>query len=389
MDKTVNSFDAIIVGAGPAGSTCAARLKDSGFHVKLFDKRVFPRVKPCAGWVTPQVIDALRIDIDDYRNENIIQPITGFRTGIIGGRLIETNYPQPVSYGICRIEFDNYLLQRSGVPCEFVAVKQVVRDDKQWRVNNSCTAPLLVGAGGHFCPVARYASSRSETGGSQKSQKEDQTNPTVPVVYAQEVEFEMSADQRSHGGVDAEKPELYFCADVLGYGWCFRKGNILNIGLGRIEKSDLSARVQQFCEFLRSQNKLVGEIPSHFLGHAYKLYAGTRPKLHDDGLLLIGDSAGLAYLRSGEGIRPAVESAIIAADVVADANGDYGERALATYRDRLVSRMGSPNSFDITGWLPAAWLQGIATRLMATRWFAKNVIIENWFLHNKQGVLDV
>ena len=77
------------------------------------------------------------------------------------------------------------------------------------------------------------------------------------------------------------------------------------------------------------------------------------PKLFDDRLLLIGDAAGLAYPNSGEGIRPAIESALIAADVIAQAAGDYGSNSLADYQDRLVERLGLPQSQQIDSWLPA------------------------------------
>lgn len=383
----MKSCDVIIVGAGPAGSTCAANLKKSGFQVKLFDKKVFPRVKPCAGWVTPQVVDALKVDVDDYRRKNTLQPITGFRTGIIGGRLVETNYDQPVSFGIRRIEFDNYLLERSNVACDFSPVKKIERAGGQWIINENYTAPVVIGAGGHFCPVARHVRGNKDPN-SLPSHWHPQLDSAAPlVVYAQEVEFEMSEPQRSSDRVHPEKPELYFCGDLKGYGWCFRKGNFLNIGLGRLDKNDLSKHVQEFCKFLTSQNKLVDSLPSHFLGHAYQLYAETQPTLFDEGVLLIGDSAGLAYAQSGEGIRPAVESAMIAADVIAKANRDYGAHSLSAYRTRLFDRLGSPKPYQTINWLPAAWLQTIAARLMATRWFAKNVVVENWFLHRQQGAL--
>ena len=381
----MKSFDAIIVGAGPAGSTCAARLKRGGLNVKLFDKKVFPRVKPCAGWVTPQVIEALQIDLDDYRCGNTLQAITGFRTGILGGRMIETNYDQAVSFGIRRIEFDDYLLRNSGVRCDFQAVKQIERDRNLWRVND-CVAPLVIGAGGHFCPVARHIQARGNTNGSTPPSNR---NRTPIVVFAQEVEFEMSARQQSIERIDPEKPELYFCRDLLGYGWCFCKGNVLNVGLGRTEKDGLSEHVQDFCEFLRDRNKLVDPLPSRFLGHAYQLYAQTKPKLYDDGLLLIGDAAGLAYPQSGEGIRPAIESAIIAADVIVHAEGNFDAASLAAYEQRLTNRLGPAKPMQVNYWLPAAWLQNIAAGLMATHWFAKHTIIENWFLHRRQDTLVV
>jgi flavin-dependent dehydrogenase len=189
--------------------------------------------------------------------------------------------------------------------------------------------------------------------------------------------------------VSAEIPELYFCNDLSGYGWCFRKGEYLNIGLGRLDKNELSTHVRNFCNFLRASEKLSGEMPPHFLGHAYQLYAERMPNLSDDGVLLVGDAAGLAYPNSGEGIRPAIESAIIAADVIAtcQGTGDFGPRL--EYRQRLEQRFGTPRPLGSASWLPAAWLHGIAARLMATRWFAKNIVVENWFLHRRQDTLSV
>ena len=87
--------------------------------------------------------------------------------------MVETNFPQPVSFGIRRVEFDNYLLRRSGVSCAFEAVKELVREGNRWLVNGKFTAPLIVGAGGHFCPVARFAR------GSQVANKPLST-PNIP-----------------------------------------------------------------------------------------------------------------------------------------------------------------------------------------------------------------
>ncbi len=372
----MNQFDAIIVGAGPAGSTCAGRLTAAGLRVRLFDKKVFPRVKPCAGWVTPQVIESLEIDTDDYRRELVFQPITGFRTGVIGGRTVETRYERPVSFGILRLEFDNYLLQRTGVPCVFRPIKSIERRRDQWHIED-CEAPLLVGAGGHFCPVARYLDD-----GSNKA-------PRAPVVYAQEAEYEMSASERAAGRVAAETPELYFCEDIRGYGWCFRKGNYLNVGLGRADKADLSTHVRRFCEFLKAEGRLVENPPAHFLGHAYQLYAAAPPRLFDDGVVLIGDAAGLAYPQSGEGIRPAIESALIAANVIASCDGRYDRDSLAVYADRLTERLGTPSRLDAFNWIPASWLQFAAARLLATRWFSRRHVIEDWFLHQNLATLRI
>ena len=60
------TWDAIIVGGGPAGSTCASVLIRNGIKTLLLDRAVFPRVKLCAGWVTPQIWDVLEMQAKDY-----------------------------------------------------------------------------------------------------------------------------------------------------------------------------------------------------------------------------------------------------------------------------------------------------------------------------------
>ena len=110
----MDTCDVLVIGGGPAGSSCAWKLRQAGVDVIVMDRAAFPRDKVCAGWITPQVLAAADIDVDDYRRERTCQPITGFRTGLLGGgREIETFYDHPVSFGIRRCEFDHYLLQRS------------------------------------------------------------------------------------------------------------------------------------------------------------------------------------------------------------------------------------------------------------------------------------
>ncbi|MDQ3894381.1 MAG: FAD-dependent oxidoreductase, partial [Actinomycetota bacterium] len=52
-------FDAIVVGAGPAGSTAAALLARSGLSVLLLDRARFPRDKPCGGGITGRAAQLL------------------------------------------------------------------------------------------------------------------------------------------------------------------------------------------------------------------------------------------------------------------------------------------------------------------------------------------
>lgn len=372
--------DVLIVGGGPAGSSCARLLQRGGVDVLVLDKKTFPRDKTCAGWITPQVVETLEIDTAKYTAAgNVCQPLTGFRTGLIGGREVETHYGKPVSFGIRRCEFDRYLLDRSGARCRMgEPVRSLERTSGRWIVNGEIDAGMLVGAGGHFCPIAARLGAREDR--------------LASVVAAQEIEFEATPEDLNRGSVEPEVPELFFCDDMQGYGWCFRKGNFLNIGLGRLDKQQLTQHVAQFADFLRDRGKVQCEIPARFHGHAYQLYERVVPKLTDDGVLLIGDAAGFAYAHSGEGIRPAIESGLMAAEVILSVASpavpaDFSAAHLEPYRVRVKERFGRPQGTGPTDWMPAALLQFLAARLFASRWFSRHVLLDKWFLHSAEPAM--
>jgi len=372
-------YDILIVGGGPAGSTLAWSLRKQGLKMAILDKQTFPRHKVCAGWVTPAVMEELTLDLDDYQQGRTLQPVFGFRVSQIGKREVDTRYTdKPVSYSIRRNEFDHYLLERaqssSGV--ELILGEKfnsMTRVDDYWLVNDTHKAKLVVGAGGHFCPVVRAMGAKlghSET-----------------IVAAQEIEFEMTAEQAAACPVEADIPELLFCEDLLGYGWIVRKGNFLNVGLGREDNHKLSEHVSIFRQQLVDAGKIPAETPLKFHGHAYILYPkATRPLLKD-GVLIIGDAAGLAYPESGEGIRPAIESAMIAAEVIVEAAGDYSLTSLQAYQVGLEARLGKRGGKELMDYLPSWLKQPLAGALLTTNWFVRHYVVERWFLHSEQAPL--
>lgn len=372
----MDACECLIVGGGPAGSSCARVLKRGGIDSVILDRHAFPRDKVCGGWITPQVVDELEIDLSDYARTRILQLITGFRAGCIGGRVTETRYGEPVSYGIRRYEFDDYLVRRSGARLlERTPLESLERRGEDWIVNGEIKTRVVVGAGGHFCPIAKGL------------------NPTLNgevVVAAQEAEFEMTPAQQRSCAIQGDTPELYFCRDLHGYGWCFRKGNFLNVGLGRLDPHRLSSHCADFLAFLRRTKRVGFDLPVKLLGHAYLLYRKTRRSLAGDGVLLIGDAAGLAYSQSGEGIRPAIESGLMAARTLVEANGNYSSKNLGAYRELLAARFGDQEEWwaRVGAKLPARVMAVLGRLLLATPWFSHRVVIENWFLHFGEPALE-
>jgi menaquinone-9 beta-reductase len=384
-------YDAIIVGGGPAGSSCARELVRAGLSVAVADRAAFPRDKPCAGWITPEVIAAADLDLDEYARGHTLQPIRGFEIGVLGGRRTPARFDTVVSYAIRRCEFDTFLLQRSGAHVfQRTAVTRIERAEHEWRVDGLGAAPMLVGAGGHFCPVARLLNQArtregpAEAGHYRHSEGPAEAGPHVPddtpvVVAAQELEVRLGPDDACP--VSGELPELYFCRDLLGYGWCVRKGDYLNVGFGRLDQRRLPDAARAFLEDMRRLGRVPATFPSRWLGHAYRVYAWADRRLRADGVLLAGDAAGLAYPASGEGILPAVVSGQLAAKAVLAAAPSFTSARLASYDADLARRFGAPaDRPSLVRRLPPAFVQWAGRQAMALPWFVRQVVVPR-FLH--------
>ena len=118
---------------------------------------------------------------------------------------------------------------------------------------------------------------------------------------------------------------------------------------------------------------------------AYLLYNHADREMVADNVILIGDSAGLAYPQSGEGIRPAIESAILAAGVICSCENDYSKNKLQPYNDLMQQRFGERQPEpDLMERLPMFVKRIFASQLMKTHWFTKNVVTDKWFLQSHQ-----
>jgi flavin-dependent dehydrogenase len=356
----------------------------AGLDVVVLDKATFPRDKTCAGWITPAVVETLQLPLHDYRKGRVLQPITGFRTSRLGGRDVHTRFDETVSYGIRRCEFDDFLLQRSGARLRLSEPLKSLRGDhhrhgRVWIANNAIAPRLIVGAGGHFCPVAQ------QIGGASHGDE--------PIVAAQEIEVHLTPEQAAACQVAGDTPELYLCPDLAGYGWCFRKGPVLNVGLGRQDRHQLASHVHDFYERLVKAGRIPASLPWQWKGHAYLLRDSSPRTVVDDGVLLIGDAAGLAYAKSGEGIRPAIESGLLAAQTILEAHGRYTRADLEPYRTRLEARFGptdrTPASIDgdVTKGIDKSLSLAMAGALLTNRWFTRHVFLRRWFLRAHEAAL--
>src|SRR5439155_450190 len=145
--RSMRSCDVLIVGGGPAGSTAAWKLRRAGADVLVLDREPFPRLKLCAGWITPEVVRDLDMDLASYPHRLLTFP----RLRLHWGRL---HVPVPcVQHSIRRFEFDAWLLERSGAPLEQHNVRRIERDGNDFRQHWAHLAAML---GARLAPGAHY-----------------------------------------------------------------------------------------------------------------------------------------------------------------------------------------------------------------------------------------
>ena len=136
----MQSYDVLIIGGGPAGSSCARELVQGGLAVAVLERDEFPRTKLCAGWITPEVVADLELDPASYPHrfntfDHLVMHIRG-----LSFRL------KTVQHSIRRYEFDHYLLKRSGAVVHQHNVREIERDEGDYVIDGQYRARYLVGA---------------------------------------------------------------------------------------------------------------------------------------------------------------------------------------------------------------------------------------------------
>ncbi|HEV7735469.1 MAG TPA: geranylgeranyl reductase family protein [Candidatus Binatia bacterium] len=356
--------DVVVVGGGPAGSTVAWRLARAGGRVLLLDAARFPRVKLCAGWVTRKALADLELTQEAYPHT-----LQAFRTVSvdIDGSTYASAWPRVASYGIVREQFDTYLLQRAAVAGAVVqentrvrAVRPAGRGYELDTSGGRISAPLVIGAGGHGCPVARALGN---------------VRPDESVIVTQESETRVGAERLRALTPSYGTPELFAEPDFHGYGWYFTKGDFLNVGVGAQGGLRIADRMARLLDRLRAMGRLpIESLLTSFKGHAYSVRRSRPRQVAGRDFLLVGDGAGMARDLSGEGIGPAVRSACLAADAVASGRLDG-------YPAQLDAAFGSPSAIvgSLATWLPDRILVGAARLACVTPWTRRKWLLEGAF----------
>jgi geranylgeranyl reductase family protein len=325
----MESFDAIIVGAGPAGSTAAYRLSRAGARVLLLDRERFPRDKPCGGGLTYRAVRELPVPVEPVVEDTVHRFQLGFRYA----RRFERHTEAPLILMTQRRRLDAHLAgQAAAAGADFrdgvrATALELEDDGAVVRFGGSAAAaPVVLGADGVNGLTARAL----ELAGERQHGVALEGN--VPRVHARE-------DYKGRAVVELGTVPG-------GYAWVFPKRDHVNVGVGGWESE--GPRLREHLERACAEYGLPPERLESLRGYRLPM-RGARDRVARGRALLVGDAAGLVDPLSGDGMYEAFVSARLGA-----------ESALELLDGRAVSLEGY-----------ALRLEAALGRTLAASWKAK------------------
>jgi geranylgeranyl reductase family protein len=302
--------DVIVVGAGPGGASAAYFLCQAGFSVRILEKMALPRFKVCAGGVPATCLSLFPFCFDPVLEQEVTRATFAYR-----GQSVTHALSAQTLYMVMRDKFDAFLVEHSGGEVEDRSEVRAVSQDTggvtvTLRTGRTLRARYVIGADGANSRTGRSAG---------------------------------LLDGRRHGvGLESEvavEPEVLtaFQGRILvglgaltnGYYWVFPKSDHLSVGIGTMTRG-VSSLPDILTETMSRHGISLDK--SRRYGYPLPVHVHNKP-IHSRRVFLVGDAAGLVDPLTGEGIRHALESGKIAAEVIRDGQGN-------TYTQRIARSLG-------------------------------------------------
>jgi flavin-dependent dehydrogenase len=317
----MNSYDLIVVGAGPGGTSAAITSAQLGAKVLLLERGSFPRHRVCGEFVSAESLDLLRgllgPDSQALMHSALSIPLARV---FLDGQLVESEI-QPAAASIARFDLDRALWQaagRHGVEMrERVTVKRIVKSEEVGFTISSTDGELHAGAvidaSGRWSNINRaILGNETRWVGIKSHFAEANPSPSVDLYF-----FD--------GGYCGVQPVP------------LQSSNDSRVNVCAMVKADTATSLSGVFPLHPSlQNRsrrwtsLMDEVATSPL-----VFRDPRP-VRDD-LMAVGDAAGFVDPFVGDGISLALRSGALAANCLAET--DYGIEALQLYAKRYKTEL--------------------------------------------------
>jgi geranylgeranyl reductase family protein len=334
-----NCVDVIVVGAGPGGTSAAYCLTQRGYSVLILEKKALPRYKTCAGGVP---ISAL--ELFPFQFNGIIEQHIHWSTFVYNHQWVTQQLPPKSMVMVMRDSFDTFLAQRSGAEViEKCQVRNVIQDQRSVRVitenGHTFRSKYVIGADGVNSRVARSLGNNNRMSG-----------------IALEAEAAVSDDllHHFHG-------HFLVGLGVLpnGYYWIFPKSQHVSVGIGSMQRG-IKSLASLLKESIREHHISLRD--TEIRAHPLPIYSPQRI-IHKKRVILTGDAAGLVDPLTGEGIRHALKSGILAAEAIASGQLDQ-------YSVQIKKDMG--NNF--------LWSKRLSMLFYSSQYLSFHLLIRNKYI---------
>lgn len=326
-------YDALIIGAGPAGSFCAYKLSKLGLNVLLVESQKEIKRKVCGEYLSPMGVDILRTEGLEKELINPFLPILGMNITPFKGESLRTFFPKKSGLALNRKSFDENFLglaEKAGTTVKLGSrVKSIVRSSLSWVVKvgeegNEVTfrTRLLIGADGRNSFTAKSLGLKSSVDTSR---------------LALHCHIEVSKTNERLGEMHLFDDGSYIGIDPTG-------DNEINIALccksSSLKKTTARDLLNSYIQKSKVISEKYGLVPENIKVNTVTPITNKMSGFTSQNAALIGDAAGFLDPLTGEGMFNGLWMAKCLAEEISISNNitifDY-QNAINRYSKRKKS----------------------------------------------------
>lgn len=350
----MENFDVIVVGGGPAGLSAAISAARAGMKTVVIERGDYPGTKNVMGGVLyTRATEAVIPEF--WKHAPLERPVIEQRYGFLSGdEIVSAAYRDPAwgeppynAHTVLRVKFDRWLAEQAEKEGVMIITETVVEDllykgdqvvgVRTGRAEGDLGAKVVILAEGVNAFIAK------------KAGLAPQMRPDTVAVAVKEII-----------ALPTEKLEDRFCLEpgqgatielfgdstdgMLGTAFIYTNKDSISIGVGAIlgQLTEKKWTPNDLLENLKAKpyvRRLIqGGETKEYLAHLIPEGGyNAMPKLHRQGVLVVGDTAMLVNGLHREGSNLAMTSGKIAGQVAAEAiqSGDLSDHGMSVYETRL------------------------------------------------------